>query len=123
MYNAFAAGDVPSVVDAMDPQIEWLEAEGFPYADGNPYVGPSAVVAGVFTRLGEEWEYWSLTTDEFLDAGDMVVVLGRCTGKYKQTGGTIDAQFAHVWKLCNGKAAKFQQFTDTAQVAAAVRGE
>ena len=122
MYDAFAAGDVPSVVDAMDPQIEWREAENFPYADGNPYCGPSAVVSGVFARLGAEWEYWTLAIEELLDAGDTVVAFGRYRAKHKETGKTIDAQFAHVWRLSNGKAADFQQYADTAQVAAAMPG-
>lgn len=122
MYDAFAAGDVPSVVDAMDPQIEWREAEHFPYADGNPYRGPSAVVSGVFTRLGTEWDGWTLAIEELLDAGDTVVALGRYRATHNDTGTAIDAQFAHVWRLRNGKAAGFQQYTDTAQVAAAMPG-
>jgi ketosteroid isomerase-like protein len=121
MYASFAEGDVPSVLETMDPQVEWNEAENFPYADGNPYVGPSAVAEGVFKRLGDEWEYWSLTTDQFLDAGDSVVVLGRYGAAHKQTGKKLDAQFAHVWWLRNGKVMRFQQYTDTAQTQRAMR--
>ena len=55
MYDAFAAGDVPTLLQSFDPEIVWNEAENFPYADGNPYVGPQAVVDGVFVRLGGEW--------------------------------------------------------------------
>jgi ketosteroid isomerase-like protein len=47
-YAAFAAGDVPSVLSMMSSDIVWNEAENFPYADGNPYIGPDAVVQGVF---------------------------------------------------------------------------
>jgi ketosteroid isomerase-like protein len=122
MYEAFATGDVPAVVGAMDPQIEWNEAEGFPYADGNPYVGPDAVVSGVFQRLGDEWESWALTIDTMLDAGDAVVALGRYHATLRSTGAKIDSQFAHVWWLRDGKAARFQQYTDTGQVAAAYSG-
>ena len=42
MYDAFAKGDIPTVVAALDPQVEWWEAENFIYDDGNPYVGPDA---------------------------------------------------------------------------------
>ena len=122
MYDAFAAGDVPSVVDAMDPQIEWREAENFPYADRSPYRRFWTVVSGVFARLGAEWEYWTLAIEELLDAGDTVIALGRYRAKHKETGKAIDAQFVHVWRLRNGKAADFQQYADTAQVSAAVRG-
>ena len=116
MYDAFATGDVPSVLNAMDPQIEWNEAENFPYADRNPYVGPDAVVNGVFARLASDWEYWNLDIQRILDAGDSVVALGRYNAKNKNTGTEISAQFTHVWGLRDGKASSFQQYADTTQV-------
>ena len=36
------------------------EAEGNSLADGNPYVGPNAVLEGVFARLGANHEYFGL---------------------------------------------------------------
>ena len=122
LYDAFARGDVSTVLEAMDPEIEWNEAENFPYADGNPYVGPAAVAEGLFRRLAEEWEYWNLNIQSLLDAGDTVVALGRYNAKNKETGSEINAQFAHVWSLRDGKAAAFQQYADTAQVARAIAG-
>lgn len=77
MYDALAEGNVDAVVARLNPKIEWNEAEHFPYADGNPYIGPDAVVQGVFAPLGSEWEYWSLDVDRILDAGDSVVASGR----------------------------------------------
>lgn len=120
MYDCFARGDVPGVLAAMDTEIEWNEAEGFPYADGNPYIGPNAVVEGVFSRLVSEWEYWNLDVQEILDAGDTVIALGRYKAKNKETAVEINAQFAHFWSMKNGKAAGFQQYADTAQVSRAV---
>jgi ketosteroid isomerase-like protein len=122
MYGASAAGDVPSAVDAMDPQLDCREAEPFPYADGNPYRGPSAVESQVFTHLRTEWGNWALTLEQLLDAGDRVVALGSYKAKHNATSRAIDAQFAHVWRLRNGKAVEFQQHTDTAQVDAAMPG-
>lgn len=121
MYEAFATGDVPTVVARMDPEIAWNEAENFPYADGNPYIGPDAVVEGVFARLENDWDGWTLEIKEYLDAGDTTVVTGRYRATHKQTGNAIDAQFVHVWKVRNGKAVSFQQYVDTAQVQQAMR--
>ncbi|HCK85093.1 MAG TPA: DUF4440 domain-containing protein [Hyphomonadaceae bacterium] len=115
LYAAFARGDVPSVLAAMAPDIVWNEAENFPYADGNPYVGPEAVLNGVFARLGEEWDGFSAVPDEIIDAGDTIVSLGRYGGAPKATGKKISAQFAHVWRLKSGKVTSFQQYTDTLQ--------
>ena len=120
LYDLFAKGDVPSILAQFHPEIEWNEAENFPYADRNPYIGPDAVLEGVFLRLGSEWDYWNLAVGELLDAGDSVVAMGRYQAKNASTGKEINAQFAHVWTLRDGKAVAFQQYADTQQVASAM---
>ena len=120
MYEAFGRGDIPFVIGALDPDVEWWEAENFIYADRNPYVGPQAVLEGVFVRIGNEWEWFTVTPIEVLDAGDSVVGRGHYAGKYRQTGREVKAQFAHVFSFRNGKVVKFQQYTDTAQFQKAV---
>lgn len=117
VYEAFSTGDVPAVLSMMSPDIVWNEAENFPYADGNPYTGPEAVLSGVFGRLGGDWDGFAALPEEFLDAGDTIVVLGRYRGTFKSTGMTMDAQMAHVWRVADGKVAAFQQYTDTLQAA------
>lgn len=117
MYRAFSIGDVAGVLGRMSPGIVWNEAENFPYADGNPYTGPDAVASGVFARCATEWEGFAVSPQEFLDAGDTVVVFGRYTGTYKATGRAQNTQFVHVWRLSGGKVTRFQQHADTLQVA------
>lgn len=39
MYKAFAEGNIPAVLAAIDDNNVWYEAEGNSYADGNPYEG------------------------------------------------------------------------------------
>jgi len=117
LYESFGQGDVPSVLGKMHQGIEWNEAENFIYADGNPYVGPQAVLEGVFMRLGTEWEGFSVTPEEWMDAGNRVVVLGTYAGTHRGTSKRVRAQFAHVWSLKEGRVARFQQYTDTKQFA------
>src|SRR5258708_32876574 len=124
LYAAFASGDIPAVLAALDPRIEWNEAENFIYADRNPYIGPQAVLEGVIMRLGTEWTGFSAIPEEFLDAGDTAVVRGRYRAAYNATGRSIDAQYVHVFRVANGKIVRFQQYCDTAQVRDAVtRGQ
>ena len=111
VYDAFAKGDIPSVLGTFSPDIAWTEAEGFPY--GGTYHGPRAVLDGVFMRLGTEWVGFAAVPDEFIDAGDTIVVLGKYSGKYKATGKSFQANFAHVWKMREGKATRFTQYVDT----------
>lgn len=99
--------------DTFDPEILWLEAEGFPYADHNPYAGPDAVLAGVYARLVDEWDGFSEELESVLDAGDHVVTTGYYMGTYRSTGESVRAEFAHVWELSEGKVVSFKQYTDT----------
>ena len=115
VYDAFARGDVAAVLGAFDPQIDWRDAEGFLYAEGNPYVGPAAVAEGIFARIVGDVQDFAVRPERFSDAGDTVLVEGRYSGTWKATGRPIDAQFAHVWQVRGGKVTRFQQYTDTRQ--------
>jgi ketosteroid isomerase-like protein len=122
MYGSFAIGDVPAVVADMDKNIEWNESENFPYADGNPYIGPDAVVKGIFSRLGSEWDYWRLTDQVYYESQNgEILVTGRYNAKHKKTGKEINAQFVHIFWIENGKVIKFQQYADTHQVNSAMQ--
>lgn len=118
-YDAFARGDVPAFLGMLDPDIDWTDADGFPYA--GTYHGPDAVLQNVIMKLGTEWEGYSAVPDDFVAEGDRVVALGHYSGKYKATGRSFRTHFAHVWTLRDGKAVKFQQYTDTAKVQEALQ--
>ncbi len=121
LYAAFGRGDGPAALSLMDANIVWNEAESFPYADHNPYIGSAAVAEGIFFRLATEWDNFQVIPAEFHDAGETVVVTGRYKGTYKATQTPLDSQFAHFWRLRDGKVTEFQQYTDTAQAARATQ--
>jgi hypothetical protein len=102
-------------------EIEWRECENHPYADGNPYRGINEITAGVFARLATEWEKFTATPVAVYGAGDLVVVEGRYAGHHAGSGKALDAQFAHVWQVRDGKAVRFQGFADTLAIAEAMR--
>jgi len=105
LYDAFGRGDMPAVLGALDPEIQWREADNFLYADGNPYAGPQAVAEGVFQRFVSDVENFAVLPESFVEDGVAVVVEGRYRGTMKATGTPVDAQFAHVWKLRDEKVA------------------
>jgi ketosteroid isomerase-like protein len=115
LYEAFAQGDVPTVLGAMDANIEWTEAEGFMY--GGTYTGPESVLENVFMKLATEWEGFSVVPDKIVDGGDgNVISTGAYAGKFLATGKSIRVPFAHDWELRDGKVVKFRQYTDTAVI-------
>lgn len=122
LYGAFGSGDIPTAVALMAPDITWNEAESFPYADNNPYVGADAILAGVFGRIMADWDGWRVDMEALHDAGDTVIMRGRYVATCKATGTPISAQCAHVWGLKDGKVASFGQYVDTLQVVEAMKG-
>ena len=124
IYSDFAKGNIPDVLQKFDPKIEWNEAESFPYADGNPYIGPNNVLEGVFKRLGSEWNYWNLINQTYYEANSgEIIVTGRYKAKNKITGKEINAQFVHIWSLNDGMITRLQQFADTYQVVDAMKND
>jgi hypothetical protein len=119
VYAGFASGDVASVLGALDPAIEWTEAEGFPY--GGTYVGRDAVLANVFMKLATDWDGFAAVPSEYVCEGDTVVALGEYSGTFKATGKRFRAPFVHVWRSRGEALVKFRQHTDTAIVQAALR--
>jgi len=119
LYAAFAAGDVPRFLGQLDPAVRWSEAEGFPYSDGNPYVGPEAIAAGVFQRLVTDWRDFRVEVEEIVGGPEVVTMFGRYRAVHTRTGKPLDVQCAHTWWLAGGKVVRFQQMVDTAAVAAA----
>ena len=120
IYDSFGKGDLSAVVGQLDQQIEWNHAENFIFADRNPHLGPHELLDAVLRRLGAEWEGFSVAPEEWLDAGNHVVVLGTYTGRHRETGNEVRAQFAHVWGMRAGRVVRFQQYTDTKQFADAI---
>jgi hypothetical protein len=118
-YSAFANGDVPGVLGILSPDVAWTEAEGFPY--GGTYIGPQAVLEGVFMRLGTDWDGFAAIPAELIDGGDSIVALGKYSGTSKATGKSFQANFAHVWKMRDGKVIRFVQYTDTLLVQQALQ--
>jgi uncharacterized protein len=121
LYHAFAARDRATILDIFDPDIEWIQNEGFP--GGGTHRGATAVLDGVFAKFRAEWESWQAIVTEWLDAGATVVALGEYRGVYKATGRAARAAFAHVYDVRGGKIVRFRQYADTLKVAEAMRTE
>jgi len=115
LYEAFGRGDIPAVLDAMDPQVEWNEAEHVTFWSGAPFIGPDAVLHGVFARIPETFgDTFRIDPQRFVGCGDTVLVEARYRGVAQATGETFDIQVAHVWDIgADGRVTRFQQYTDT----------
>jgi uncharacterized protein len=120
-YEAFSRHDMDGVLGDMHPEIVWHQAQGLPH--GGVYRGLAEVKKNIFDPLDEEWwDGFTADPDEFLDAGDQVVVVGRYRATAKGTGKQLDVPFVHIWTLDDDKAIRFRQYLDTAGWVGALQG-
>ncbi len=92
-YASFATGEVPAALGAMADDIQWTKADGFPLA--GTYVGPQAVLEGVFMRLGEIGDDFAVVPEQFVADGDTVVALGSYRWKHKSSSTLTPSGFAN----------------------------
>ncbi|KAA8883856.1 DUF4440 domain-containing protein [Nocardia colli] len=119
-YAASDRGDLPGMLAPLAADVAWTEMAGFPYA--GTYIGPDAVRDNVFARIAAEWDGYTAAVDEIAGGGEGIVIgIGNYSGTFRATGQWMTARFVHVWRLSGGTVTRFEQFTDTALVQAAMR--
>lgn len=111
---------MPSVIAVLHPQLEWTEAEGFPYFSGT-WTQPHNVVEKLLMPLMRDWDNFSAVPNDCIVEGERVVSLGHYRGVNKATGKTMLVPFAHVWLVLDDKLKCFNMYTDTLLVDRALR--
>jgi ketosteroid isomerase-like protein len=110
VYDAFGAGDVPTVLGSMDANIDWREPESLPFDN---QVGPDGVAQGIFAKIFELFDEFSVNPTELFDAGDAVFATGVYRGLAK-SGGKLEADFVHHFGFGpDGKITYFRTHSDT----------
>jgi uncharacterized protein len=116
---------VRRVIDAWnrsrpDNAIRWLDPDVVLDATQrriNPktYDGVEGMRAMLADR-DEVWEEFRLEPDEFVDAGDWIVVIGRWVGKGKGSGIEVQQPVAHAFRLHDGRIVRAElSYADRAQ--------
>ncbi|HJU42254.1 MAG TPA: nuclear transport factor 2 family protein [Vicinamibacterales bacterium] len=119
-YAAFGRGDIDGVLATFDRNIEWKT----PGPEDLPTAGVRrghAEVREFFGTLTELFDFELFEPHTFLADGDRVVVLGKDTVKVKASGKSISEDWCHVMTIRDGKVVAFQEFLDTAALAAELK--
>ncbi len=114
-YAALGRGDAPTALGLMADDIQWNTMWHYK-VDGR---GPGKVAEGLLQPLMAEWSSFALTPNAYIVEGDTVVSLGAFTGVHGGSGKAVDAAYAHVWDVAEGKITRFRQYIDTLAVAEA----
>ena len=105
-YDAFARGDVPNVMAALDDDILWHVPGRGPIS--GDFRGHEQVL-GFFGRFMElSGGTFRIEVDEVLAKGDRVIAL--VTESAQRLGRSWSSPQVHAWTVRNGKATVFWQF-------------
>ena len=118
-YNSFKDQDKQIYLQLCDDNIEWTVMENMP--NGGIHVGKKAIFGEYFPKLFSSFAEFHAVPEEFLDAGDGIIVLGKYHVMAKKSKKQFESRFAHVYTIKNGKIIKFRQYADTMKIQEAAR--
>lgn len=97
-YELYAAGDLEGVAALFSTDAEVADAGGLGVADtavGTRH-GPEGFLRNAEEVL-EAFEDYRVETDDFIDAGEAVVVPVRISGRGRASGAEQEARLVHLW--------------------------
>lgn len=115
MYAAFGRGDLEGILAALDPQVSWRT----PGAPDLPTAGVRQGVSAVrefFGLLLNSFDIADFHPQDFLAAGDKVVVLGTSREGPKGSGRLVDFRWVHVFTFRNGRVVAFEEPADVSEL-------
>ena len=110
LYAAFGRGDIPAILEMLDPDISWHAPLTLPH--GGDFSGRDGV-GGFFAGLGETWDGLELELEDLVGSGDRVVALARIQGTLRATGERTGYASAHCWTIRDGSIVRFDEYVDT----------
>ena len=116
-FDAFNQGDVSAMIELTDPAAVWWDRADDPDA-GAPHRGRDACMQ----HLAEILQDTELQAEpqEFIDAGDRVVVGVHLVGRGRTSGAGFEEHEFHVFTLRGGKVTEIREYRDRAEALEAV---
>jgi ketosteroid isomerase-like protein len=111
-YAAFNRRDIEGALEPLDARIEWSEPAEFP--GGGTYHGKDGV-RRYLTQSREALAEGSSEPEEFIPAGDRIVVFVHARVRAKGSGEWQDVRLADVYTIRDGKAVEMRAFADRAE--------
>jgi uncharacterized protein len=123
-YAAFQRSDIAAILNLCDENVEWqgvIGTEGVLPQSG--LRRGHAQVAEFFKQVAETTDFVSFEPREFVAQGDKVVALGSYSARMKPSGQDYSSDWVMLFTVRNGKVAAFREFSDSAQLVRAYKGE
>jgi ketosteroid isomerase-like protein len=112
-FDALNQGGVEALLVYLDPEIEWISTPGL-LPDAEDRFGHEGVKKW-FEMLEEHFEDVRWEAEEFIDAGDRVMVAATTTARGKGSGIPAELTLFHVVTVRDGKAVREESYRDRNQ--------
>ena len=100
-YERFNGDDVDGFLGLCVPDFEFRDLPGLP--GSGVFTGHDAFRAW-FAQMSEALDDLRFEPEEFIDAGNQVVVVNSATASGRGSGAAVETHFSNVWTLRDGKA-------------------
>jgi ketosteroid isomerase-like protein len=107
-YAAFNRGDMASILQRLDPDIEWRMSAMFS-RDGRVFHGHDGVRA-VFAIFEENFDDFRTEPLEYIPHDGRLVVPVRLHGREKGGGAPVEIDLVQVWTMRDGRAARLDVY-------------
>ena len=103
-YELYARGELDAVAELISPDADLAGEGGLGIAGtaAGTRFGPEGFV-GSAREATEAFDDYRVEPEEFVDAGDSVVVVVSISGRGRESGLELEMRVAHLWTVRNGK--------------------
>ena len=105
----FNAREYEQAADDLSPDMVWDTTGVVP--DGEAHRGRETVVA-YWRDVGERWGEIRIEPDEWIEAEDCVVMLGRLVGRGSGSGAPVEGPWNQVWRFDGDVPVSCENFGD-----------
>jgi ketosteroid isomerase-like protein len=92
-------------------RLGWPDQQIYPGAEG---------ARQFLAEWADAWDDWEMEAEDYIDAGERVVVIFNQRGRSKATGIPVHMRFAQVWTLRDGRAIRMQMYASPEEALEAV---
>ena len=106
VYDCWRRGDFRATANKVAPDFEWKQVHGVVEPGSHVGAGASRALRSIF----EVYEDLRVEAEEYVDAGDTIVVVARAHGTARGSGLHMDQRLAFVWTVRGGKPVQMEQY-------------
>ena len=106
VYDCWARGDFRAPAERLGADFEWRQVHGVVEPGSHAGQKANRALRSVF----DVYDDVRVEPEDYVDAGDSVVVVARFQGTARGSGLHVDQRFAFVWTVRDGNPIRMEQY-------------